>query len=88
MPEILLDPSDHPKKEIKEALSRIMANGRWRLIKAGHWGHLRCDQGCCDIPVNGTPEVPSRDARDLERRAARCPLDAGDPRNKRRPERR
>jgi hypothetical protein len=85
MAETLLDPSDHPYKDVREALKRIMARSGWRLVKAGHWGHLRCDQGCCDIPVNRTPEVPSRDARDLERRARRHPLDAKDPRSKRRP---
>jgi hypothetical protein len=80
MAETLLDPSDHPKKDVREALQHIVAMGGWRIVEAGHWG----DQGCCDIPVSGTPEVPSRHARDLERRARRCPLDAGDPRSKRR----
>jgi hypothetical protein len=85
MTEDLLDPSDHTKKDVREALGRILSLGGWRLVKAGHWGHLRCDHGCCDIAVNGTPAVPSRHARDLERRARLCPLDEGDPRSKRRP---
>lgn len=79
-----LDPADHQDKDVRKALQQIIAGGGWRLIKAGHWGHLRCDNGCCDIPVNGTPEVPSRDVRDIERRVRRCPLDEDDPRNKRR----
>jgi hypothetical protein len=84
MAETPLDPSDHSKKDVREALQRIMAKDCWRLVKAGHWGHLRCNLGCCDIPVNGTPKNPSRDARDIERRAGRHPLDEEDPRSKRR----
>jgi hypothetical protein len=93
MAETPLDPSSHPKKEVRKALEKILARrvpgtdaAWWRLVVAGHWGHLRCKHGCCDIVVSGTPRVAGRHARDLERLASRCPLEDGDPRDKRRQE--
>jgi hypothetical protein len=93
MAETPLDPSSHTKKEVREVLEMILARREpdtnevwWRLVVAGHWGHLRCKHGCCDIVVDGTPSVPARHARDLDRRTKRCPLQDGDPRSKRRQE--
>lgn len=77
-----LDASDHPDKEVRKALKQIL-EGPFDLFKGGHWGMLRCDNGCCQIPVNGSPKNPQRHAQnDLLREAAKCPRDDGDVRNK------
>lgn len=80
----VLRASDHPEKEISKALKEILAGGRFTLSSGGHWGMLRCDNGCCQVPVNGTPKNPQRHAGDLRREAAKCPRDDGDVRNKKR----
>lgn len=77
-----LTASDHPDKEVRKALRQILKGQRFKLIEGGHWGMLRCNVGCCQIPVNGTPRNPQRHAQDLLREAARCPRDEGDVRNK------
>lgn len=76
---------DHSKKEVRKALKEILAGGGFDLYKGGPWGTLWCSNGCCQIPVNGTPKNPQRHARDLLREAAKCPRDEGDVRNKKRP---
>jgi hypothetical protein len=79
-----LNPSDNPTKEVREALEAIFAAapGEWRLVKAGHWGSLRCTRGCCMIPVDGTPKNPGNHARRLEREARKHPRDQNDPQNR------
>jgi hypothetical protein len=79
-----LRPRDHPKKEVREALHDIMDSGRWRLYKAGHWGRLDCETGCCSIAVSGTPRDAATHARQLRSQARQHPRDVGDPRNRRR----
>jgi hypothetical protein len=74
--------SDHPNKDVRKALKRILESGSFQLVNGGHWGMLRCDQGCCQISVNGSPRNARHHARDLEREAAKCPRDDGDVRNK------
>jgi hypothetical protein len=81
-----LSASDHPDKEIQRALKEILdrTSPSFTLYAGGHWGILRCSNGCCQISVSGTPRVPARDARKLIREADRCPLDEHDVRNHRR----
>lgn len=74
--------SDHPNKEVRKGLKQILEGGSFDLLKGGHWGMLRCDNGCCQISVNGSPRNPQRHADELLREAAKCPRDDGDVRNK------
>ncbi len=85
MPETL-EPGDHDDKDIKKALQLIVdgAPGVWTIVKAAHWGTLRCRDGCCSIPIFHTPKNPTNFARGLVRDARRHPLSDDDPRNKRR----
>ncbi|WP_203336706.1 hypothetical protein [Nocardioides limicola] len=76
-----LDASDHPDKDVRKALKRIL-EGPFELVKGGHWGMLRCDNGCCQISVSGSPRNAPRHALELLREAAKCPRDDGDVRNK------
>lgn len=81
----MLAPSDHPEKEIREALSEILAmkdGNHFTLHKGGHWGLLACATGCCSISVSGSPRRPSGEARQLIREARKCPRDEGDVQNK------
>jgi hypothetical protein len=79
-----IDPAKHGKKEIREVLRALVAEG-WTLRKEGHWGRLYCRCGCLTISVPGTPGgKPERTARRIARQARRCPLPEGDAR--RRPE--
>ena len=70
----LLDPSDHPKKEVRDVLVRLVKQG-WRIRQAGHWGTLYCpcDPACTWITVGRTPQNPGRAARRIAGEAARCP---------------
>jgi hypothetical protein len=81
MPGRLLDPADHPKKEVREILVRLVKEG-WTVRQAGHWGTLYCPclPPCTRITVGGTPENPGRTAPRIANEAARCPLDQDDPR--------
>jgi hypothetical protein len=78
-----LSPSEHPKKEVREALERIVASGDWFIVEMGHWGQLRCTRPCkCRVRVDKTPQNPSSHARRVERETKWCPVDDGDPRRK------
>lgn len=81
MPGRLLDAADHPKKEVRAVLTRLVKDG-WTIRQAGHWGTLYCpcQPPCTRIAVGGTPQNPGRTARRIANEAARCPLDAADPR--------
>jgi hypothetical protein len=74
---------DHPKKDVRRALSRLTDEG-WTLHKEGHWGRLYCPCACTTIPVPGTPGNSSAAASRIHRAAGRCPLPEGDPRRVRR----
>ncbi len=76
-----LEPSDHTKKDVRDVLKDLVAQG-WTINEAGHWGTLRCpcEETCLTIPVPGTPANPSVAARRLRQLASRCPLPEGDPR--------
>lgn len=76
--------SDHPDKEVRKALKEILYDGAFELVKGGHWGMLRCENGCCQMSVSGSPRNAQRHANDLLREAAKCPRDANDVRNKQR----
>jgi hypothetical protein len=80
------DPQDakHQRKEVREALEEILKSGSWRLIKGSHWGRLRCAEGCCDIHVDGTPEVAAHHAAWLKRETRKCPKPKDHPRNRKR----
>ena len=77
----LLDPSAHPKKEVREVLARLAEDG-WTIREAGHWGRLYCpcQPPCTVITVAGTPQNPGNAARRLTRESSRCPLPEDDPR--------
>jgi hypothetical protein len=81
MPGRLLDPSEHPKKEIRAVLVRLVKDG-WTIRQAGHWGTLYCpcQPVCTRIALGGTPQNPGRVARRIAAEASRCPLAADDPR--------
>lgn len=74
--------SDHPNKEVRNALKQILKGRRFRLVEGGHWGLLLCSNGCCQISVSGSPRNPERHARNLLLEARKCPRDKGDVRNK------
>ncbi|WP_326801886.1 hypothetical protein OIE49_09245 [Streptomyces sp. NBC_01788] len=76
-----LSAADHPKKEVRAVLDRLVAQG-WKLCKEGHWGRLYCpcEGRCLTIPVPGTPQNAGRAARKIAARAGLCPLPNGDPR--------
>ena len=74
--------SDHQDKDVRKVLAKILDGGRFELFQGGHWGMLRCTEGCCQIAVSGTPKNPQRHARDLAREASKCPRDDGDVRSK------
>ncbi|MFE2025283.1 hypothetical protein ACFW9V_09030 [Streptomyces hygroscopicus] len=76
-----LSAADHPKKEVRMALERLVARG-WTIRKEGHWGRLYCpcEGRCLTIPVPGTPPNADRAARRIAARAALCPLPEDDPR--------
>lgn len=70
----------HPKKEVQEALERVLAGGWWDLRASGHWSVLYCNKGerdGCRIGVSGTPQDPGTHARRIERIAMKCPHWAG-----------
>jgi hypothetical protein len=77
----LLDPADHPKKEVRAVLIQLVKEG-WTIREAGHWVSLYCpcEPPCTRIAVGGTPQNPGRTARRIANEAARCPLDPDDPR--------
>lgn len=75
-----IDPSDHPKAEVRRVLSILVGDQQWVLRKSAHWGKLYCPCGCTTIPVSGTPRNASWHAKRIQRTAARCPLPDGDPR--------
>jgi hypothetical protein len=79
-----LSPGDHPDKEVRKVLKAILKrkDPSFELLEAGHWGTLRCDRGCCQIVVNGTPKAPQRHAQDLVREANKCPRKDGDVRKR------
>jgi len=81
-----LGPRDHPDKDVRDALNRVMSSApdAWRLVRAGHWGSLRCVDGCCIIAVNGTPKNAGNHARQILRLARQHPRDPTDPRNRQR----
>ena len=71
--------SDHPNKQIREAVDYALDQG-WRLRKAGPrahiWGLLFCpraDRDGCRLAVLSTPRVPEHHARQIRRVVARCP---------------
>lgn len=70
-----LNPSDHPRKEVRRVLERWAERG-WKLCKEGHWGKLYCPCGaaCTTIPVSGSPRDDGAHARRIDRLASRCPL--------------
>ncbi|MEU5097546.1 hypothetical protein [Streptomyces sp. NPDC020996] len=73
--------ADHPSKEVREVLKRLVADG-WMLRSEGHWGTLYCpcEEHCTAIRVGGTPKNPGQEARRVQRRAKLCPLPPDDPR--------
>ncbi len=74
--------ADHPSKEVRAVLKRLVADG-WKLASEAHWGTLYCpclDSHCTVIRVGGTPKNPSQEARRIGRRAKLCPLPPDDPR--------
>lgn len=77
----LRDPSEHPKKEVRVVLVRLVKDG-WTIREAGHWGTLccPCQPTCSRIAVGGTPQNPGRAARRIANEARRCPLPPDDPR--------
>jgi hypothetical protein len=77
----LRNPSDHPKKEVREVLVRLAAEG-WIIRQAGHWGTLYCPckPTCTKITVGRTPQNAGRAARRIANEALRCPLPPDDPR--------
>ena len=77
----LRNPSEHPKKEIRDVLS-LLAKGGWTVRKAGHWGTACCPcrPPCTRIAVGGTPRNAGRAARRILNEARRCPLPPDDPR--------
>jgi hypothetical protein len=81
MPGRSLDPSEHPKKEIRAVLVRLVKDG-WTIRQAGHWGTLYCpcEPVCTRIALGGTPRDPGRVARRIAAEASRCPLAGDDPR--------
>jgi len=81
-----LYPASHDNKDVRQALESIFERqpGEWFIVKASHWGTLRCRSGCCSIPVYHTPKNASNHARRIERDARRHPLTDGDPRSRRR----
>lgn len=81
-----LRPRDHKDKDVRAALELIIsqAPGVWTIVKAGHWGSLRCNEGCCTISIAGTPRNARNHARDLVRQAHQHPRTDDDPRNRRR----
>ncbi|CAL9294460.1 hypothetical protein SUDANB25_02344 [Streptomyces sp. SudanB25_2051] len=70
-----LNPSDHPKKEVRRALERWTGEG-WTLRKEAHWGRLYCpcEARCTTIPISGSPQNEGAHARRINRMASRCPL--------------
>jgi hypothetical protein len=78
----LLDPSSHPKSEIRVILIRLKRDG-WTIRVAAHWGTLYCpcQSHCTRIPVPGTPQNAGRAARRIANEARRCPLPPDDPRH-------
>lgn len=76
--------SDHRDKDVRKALKLILRGDGFELVAGGHWGLLRCSNGCCQISVSGTPRNAQRHAQDLLREARKCPRDDGDVRNKQR----
>jgi hypothetical protein len=86
MPGRFLDPTEHPKKEVRAVLVRLVKDG-WAIRQASHWGTLQCpcDPACTRIAVGGTPQNPGRTARRIASEAARCPLPTDDPRRPPRP---
>ena len=86
----VLEPRDHPDKDIRKALKEILAmkgGCHFSLYAGGHWGIIRCMSGCCNMSVSGTPRIPRAEAQVLVREARKCPREAGDIRNAKRSER-
>ena len=86
-----LSAGDHPAKEVRKALKDILKRKKpsFELTEGGHWGTLWCSNGCCQIPVSGTPRNAQRHAMDLIREANKCPRKDGDVRKRvKRPRRR
>jgi hypothetical protein len=75
-----LNPSNHPKKDIRKVLEKLVAE-RWTIHADGHWGKLYCpcENRCTTIPVPSTPKNPSRDAKRIRYAAGRCPKPADSP---------
>ncbi|MGW2541405.1 hypothetical protein ACWC5I_11145 [Kitasatospora sp. NPDC001574] len=61
-------------------LKKLVADG-WTLRHESHWGKLYCpcENRCTTIPVAGTPQNPSREAKRIRAAAARCPKPADSP---------
>lgn len=75
-----LRPSNHSQKDVRKALSEIVAfkdGQHWRIEAGGHWGTLLCADGCCRIPVPGTPANGTAVAKRLLREARGCPRPPG-----------
>lgn len=63
-----LKSSDHGDKDVVKALLTILEmddGNRFSLHEGGHWGTLVCSEGCCALPVDGTPRNPSGHAAEF-----------------------
>ena len=79
MPGRLLDPSEHPRKEIRAVLIRLVKDG-WTIRQAGHW-ELSIAPVNPPVPESlsaGRPGIPAGSAQD-RRRSIEVPLGGGRP---------
>lgn len=76
----ILDPSSHPKKEVRDVLVKWVSAG-FELHDGTHFGLLRCTCAnlCTSISVWRTPQNAGSHARKIDRMASRCPRPADDP---------
>ena len=75
-----LSPSDHPKKDIRKILEKLVDQG-WTIRAAAHWGDLYCpcENRCTKVPVSSTPRNATQDAKRIRYAAGRCPKPADSP---------
>lgn len=73
--------ADHPSKEVRAVLKRLVADG-WALASEAHRGTLYCPcpDHCTVIRVGGALRNPGQEARRAARKAKWCPLPPSNPR--------
>lgn len=62
----------HTRKQVEQVIRKLEGVGWTIIYPSGHWGRAKCGDGCL-IVIPGTPKNSDNAAKQVLRKAQKCP---------------